>query len=214
MASPGNQHCANSIGALSFPIPRGAVSKWQWHQLGHMQVCTLLQTDNHASTPPLRPDALPAAQPTASKHWRQIIIIIHWYNAILLHDSLWMRRRRSKTKSNNKRLSHTPTSVHTSFRSEVNTGQKTDLAAAATESAEQCVVTWRLRLAVAAAWSQAVVCDSSVSDSTRRCNLSTSARDSTSCCCRCWVSIVTRSTVTDRQTDKLTYQLTYSLKVS
>ena len=28
-------------------------SKWQWHQLGHMQVCTLLQTDNHASTPPL-----------------------------------------------------------------------------------------------------------------------------------------------------------------
>jgi len=24
-------------------------SEWQWHQLGHMQVCTLLQTDNHAS---------------------------------------------------------------------------------------------------------------------------------------------------------------------
>jgi len=34
-----------------------------------MQVCTSLQTDNHANTPPLkvfyRPDALPAAQPTA-----------------------------------------------------------------------------------------------------------------------------------------------------
>ena len=46
-------------------------SEWQWHQLGYMHVCTLLQTDNHASTPPLsfyRPDALPAAQPTASKH--------------------------------------------------------------------------------------------------------------------------------------------------
>jgi len=28
-------------------------SEWQWNQLGHMQVCTLLQTDNHASTPPL-----------------------------------------------------------------------------------------------------------------------------------------------------------------
>jgi len=26
-------------------------SEWLWHQLGHMQVCTLLQTDNHASTP-------------------------------------------------------------------------------------------------------------------------------------------------------------------
>jgi len=28
-------------------------SERQWHQLGHMQVCTSLQTDNHASTPPL-----------------------------------------------------------------------------------------------------------------------------------------------------------------
>ena len=46
-------------------------SEWRWHQLGHMQVCTLLQTDNHASTQHSvfsRPDALPATQPTASKH--------------------------------------------------------------------------------------------------------------------------------------------------
>jgi len=47
-------------------------SEWQWHQLGSMQVCTSLQTDNHANTSPLSafysPDALPAAQPTASKH--------------------------------------------------------------------------------------------------------------------------------------------------
>jgi len=46
-------------------------SEWHWRQLGHMQVCISLQTDNHASTPSLifyRPDALPAAQPTASKH--------------------------------------------------------------------------------------------------------------------------------------------------
>jgi len=28
-------------------------NEWQWHQLCHMQLCTLLQTDNHASTPPL-----------------------------------------------------------------------------------------------------------------------------------------------------------------
>ena len=27
-------------------------SEWQWHQLGQMQVCNLLQTDNHSSTPP------------------------------------------------------------------------------------------------------------------------------------------------------------------
>jgi len=49
---------------------------WQWHQLDHIQIiCTSLQTDNHASTSPLsfyRPDALTAAQPTASEHWRQI----------------------------------------------------------------------------------------------------------------------------------------------
>jgi len=42
------------------------------------QVCTSLQTDNHASTPPLkffyRPDALPATQPTVSKHWRQPVL--------------------------------------------------------------------------------------------------------------------------------------------
>jgi len=27
-------------------------SEWQWQQLGHMQVCTSLQTDNHVSAPP------------------------------------------------------------------------------------------------------------------------------------------------------------------
>ena len=55
---------------LDFTVARD--SEWQWYPLGHMQVYTLLQTDNRASTPPLkffyRPDALPAAQPTASKH--------------------------------------------------------------------------------------------------------------------------------------------------
>jgi len=25
-------------------------SEWQWHQLGHMQICTSHQTDNHAIT--------------------------------------------------------------------------------------------------------------------------------------------------------------------
>jgi len=53
-------------------------SERQWYQLGHMQVCTSLQTDNHASTSLLkffyRPDALPATQPTVSKHWRQTCV--------------------------------------------------------------------------------------------------------------------------------------------
>jgi len=57
------------------------LSKRQWVAVAsaatagpyHRQVCTSLQADNHASNPPLcfyRPDAFPAAQPTASKHWR------------------------------------------------------------------------------------------------------------------------------------------------
>jgi len=43
-------------------------SEWQWHQLGHMQVFTSLQTDNHASTPPLSflQAGCPSCRPTNS----------------------------------------------------------------------------------------------------------------------------------------------------
>jgi len=43
-------------------------SEWQRHQLGHMQVCTSLQTDNHASTPPLSfvQARCPSCRPTNS----------------------------------------------------------------------------------------------------------------------------------------------------
>jgi len=43
-------------------------SDWQWHQLSCMQVCTSLQTDNHASTPPLRflQAGCPSCDPTNS----------------------------------------------------------------------------------------------------------------------------------------------------
>jgi len=56
-------------GKTNLDFTEARYSEWQWHQLGHMQVCTSLQTDNYASTTPLGylPDALPAAQPTASK---------------------------------------------------------------------------------------------------------------------------------------------------
>jgi len=56
-------------------------SEWQRHQLGHMQVCTLLQTGNHTSSLIFyRPDALPAVQQTASKHWRQVTFYIRQQN--------------------------------------------------------------------------------------------------------------------------------------
>ena len=43
-------------------------SEWQWHQLGHMQVCTSLQTENHTSTPPLSflQAGCPSCRPTNS----------------------------------------------------------------------------------------------------------------------------------------------------
>ena len=40
-------------GKINLDFTEARDSKWQWHQLGHMQVCTLFQTDNHTSTPPL-----------------------------------------------------------------------------------------------------------------------------------------------------------------
>ena len=55
-------------------------SQWQWHQLGHMQVCTLLQTDNHASTPLLSflQAGCPSCRPTNSiKALKALILTIY-----------------------------------------------------------------------------------------------------------------------------------------
>jgi len=43
-------------------------SEWQWHQLDHMQVYISLQTDSHASTPPLSflQAGCPSCRPTNS----------------------------------------------------------------------------------------------------------------------------------------------------
>jgi len=43
-------------------------SEWQWHQLGHMQFCISLQTNNHASTPPpgFLQAGCPSCRPTNS----------------------------------------------------------------------------------------------------------------------------------------------------
>jgi len=43
-------------------------SERQWHKLGHMQVCTLLQADNHANTSPLSflQAGCPSCRPTNS----------------------------------------------------------------------------------------------------------------------------------------------------
>ena len=55
-------------GKTNLDFTEARVSEWQWHQLGHMQVCTSLQTDNHTSTPPLSflQAGCPSCRPTNS----------------------------------------------------------------------------------------------------------------------------------------------------
>ena len=48
-------------------------SEWQWHQMGHMHYASLhlapgRQSCQHSTAQFYRPDALPATQPTVSKH--------------------------------------------------------------------------------------------------------------------------------------------------
>jgi len=38
------------IGKTHLDFTEARDGEWQWHQLGRMQVCTSLQTYNHAST--------------------------------------------------------------------------------------------------------------------------------------------------------------------
>jgi len=57
-------------------------SEWQWHQLG---LCKSAPCSRQITTPAphhsvfYRPDALPAAQPTASKHWRHETLLILFF---------------------------------------------------------------------------------------------------------------------------------------
>jgi len=55
-------------GKTNLDFTEATDSEWQWHQLGHMQVCTSLQIDNHASTPPLSflQAGCPSCHPTNS----------------------------------------------------------------------------------------------------------------------------------------------------
>jgi len=56
------------VNPISSGFTGGRNSEWQWHQLGHMQICTSPQTDNHASTPPLSSlqAGCPSCRPTNS----------------------------------------------------------------------------------------------------------------------------------------------------
>ena len=67
-------------------------SEWQWHQLGHMQVCISLQTENHASTPPLSflQAGCPSCPPN-QQHQSTEGILTHWHNYMMHNvDILWL----------------------------------------------------------------------------------------------------------------------------
>ena len=71
-------------------------SEWQWHHLGHMQVCTSLYTDNHASTlPPLSflqtgfPSCCPTHSVKGSKHWRHIQVLHKYLGVKCKYQALW-----------------------------------------------------------------------------------------------------------------------------
>jgi len=55
-------------GKINLDFTEARDSEWQWHQLGHMQVCISLQTDNHDSTTPLcfLQAGCPSCRPTSS----------------------------------------------------------------------------------------------------------------------------------------------------
>jgi len=74
--------------------------KWQWHLLGYMQVCTSSQTTTPTSHHSIfyRPDALPAAQPTASKHWRQCMYV-RMYAYVYTVNSRWAASTNSENKT-------------------------------------------------------------------------------------------------------------------
>ena len=66
----------------------GRDSEWQWHQLGHVQVCTLLQADNHTSTPPLSflHAGCPSCHPTNSVKAEKAVTLVPDFS-ILVHTS-------------------------------------------------------------------------------------------------------------------------------
>ena len=68
-------------GKINLDFTGARDSEWQWHQLGRMQVCTSLQTDNRASTPPLCffTGRMPFLPPNQQRQSTEGICITHSY---------------------------------------------------------------------------------------------------------------------------------------
>jgi len=77
-----------SKGKTNLDFTEARDSEWQWHQLG---ICKSAPRSRQITTPVphrsvfYRPDAIPATQPTATKHWRQQ----HWRQFLASTDILF-----------------------------------------------------------------------------------------------------------------------------
>jgi len=75
-------------GKTNLDVTKARDSEWQWHQVGHMQVCTLLQTDNHTSIPPFftgRMPFLPLKQQRQSTEGIQLLTNYYINTLTYLH---------------------------------------------------------------------------------------------------------------------------------
>ena len=80
----------NQKGKTNLDFTEARDSEWQWHQVGHMQVCTSLQTDNQANTPPLSflQAGCPSCHPTNSVNaLEDTAFHPAWYNNVFVVKS-------------------------------------------------------------------------------------------------------------------------------
>jgi len=79
-------------GKTSLDFSEARDTEWQWHQLGHMQVCISLQTDNHASNPPLKfsTGQMPFLSPNQQRQSTEgISVMLSWWNSVLHYVIVW-----------------------------------------------------------------------------------------------------------------------------
>jgi len=76
-------------GKTNLDLTEARDSEWQWHQPGHMQVCTLLQTDNHTSTPLLMffTGRMPFLPPNQQRQSTESCTERHWNRNEVLRES-------------------------------------------------------------------------------------------------------------------------------
>ena len=93
-------------GKTNLNFTEASDSEWQWHQLGHMQICTSLQTNNHASTPPLSflQAGCPSCRPTNS-----VKVLKAYSHKHIAINCTQTHRRPTALRSHTKSLSETTT---------------------------------------------------------------------------------------------------------